>query len=386
MDHRLSTTNPSQESRFLGQLTASLNYIPPTITPVTIHASDQKDYPSVPEQVRSETKQQRTLARQRSREIDKEIQEAARKLDPSNNYTVLILGPADAGKSTILKQMKLLYSNGFTSQDRVQVSVDIHQVILRNLNVLLSVLQADTFSQPALKELVHKIRSFDVSEKIPPTMGPWIKELYLHPLVQEYLKSNSTVLEDAAKHFLERADVCTAPAFTPSDEDIVQCRRKTEHISETVFEINQKYWHMIDVAGQLDKRSRWATYFDKSLSMLMYVFSSASYCQRMEEDPTKNRLQDALTLYKQLLSNMILKMPSVTVFINKVDLLDDRIAKHPIKDYIPDYNGDNSKKSLLHYLSTLLEKAAQERSIPSYIHKTQATDKTMMKKVMAGVV
>lgn len=48
----------------------------------------------------------------RSREIDKELQAVHRQFE--NAIKILLLGTGESGKTTIIKQMKILHINGFT--------------------------------------------------------------------------------------------------------------------------------------------------------------------------------------------------------------------------------------------------------------------------------
>ncbi|KAI8913297.1 guanine nucleotide binding protein, alpha subunit [Gorgonomyces haynaldii] len=369
---------PSGNERgpILGELSPTLEYIPPVLPNVVIYKSEEHIFPPISEQYKRDK-----AARRKSAMIDQQLKEDAKKINPENHLTLLMLGPGDSGKTTVLKQMKLLHGDGFTENDKQQALLDIHSGIVRNARILIQGLSAGGVvftGYPDTNALLTTVRDYNhvLGERIPHEMGQAIAKLYKEKMIQLFLKKESLPFEDSGIHFLEKAEVYT---------DILLCRRKTEHISETVFEIDQKFWHIVDVAGQADKRARWATYFEKNLSALLYVFSTASYSQLMEEDGITNRLHDAINLYKQLLGNPVLKVPAVMVFMNKVDLLNERIKVHPIKQYLPQYSGENDKKSYLNYLNDLFKLEADNFKVTSYIYCTQATDKSAMKKVIASV-
>ena len=54
-------------------------------------------------------------ARQRSSEIDKHLAEKIRQ--EGQEYKILLLGSGESGKSTIVKQMKIIHQNGYTEQE-----------------------------------------------------------------------------------------------------------------------------------------------------------------------------------------------------------------------------------------------------------------------------
>ena len=79
------------------------------------------------------------FAASRSAEIDGLIE--ARKKESTDKIKILLLGPGEAGKSTILKQMQMLYKGGFSDADRAAYTRIIHNNILKGFHKLSSCLQ-----------------------------------------------------------------------------------------------------------------------------------------------------------------------------------------------------------------------------------------------------
>ncbi len=61
-----------------------------------------------------------------SRNLDNEKKELAK--NPISK--LLLLGPGDSGKTTVLKQMKLLHGDGFSDKDRREFKVKIYENIV----------------------------------------------------------------------------------------------------------------------------------------------------------------------------------------------------------------------------------------------------------------
>jgi G-protein alpha subunit len=55
-----------------------------------------------------------------------------------------------------------------------------------------------------------------------------------------------------------------------------------------------------DVAGQKDRRARWAPYFEHNLDGLIFIASIAAFDQRMKEDDTVSRFDDSLECFDEL--------------------------------------------------------------------------------------
>ena len=60
----------------------------------------------------------------------------------------------------------------------------------------------------------------------------------------------------------------------------------------------------------------------------------------LREDPSQNRLRESLELFKSIWNNRWLRTISVILFLNKQDLLAEkiRLGKSRLEDYFPDYS------------------------------------------------
>jgi GTPase SAR1 family protein len=70
-----------------------------------------------------------------SKEIDAELAKQAKKED--SKIKLLLLGAGESGKSTIFKQMKIIYGAKFTEKERKQQLPTIHCNILQGIKILI---------------------------------------------------------------------------------------------------------------------------------------------------------------------------------------------------------------------------------------------------------
>ena len=76
-------------------------------------------------------------AKKKSNEIDLQLKKEAEMLDPKRRALLLLLGPADAGKTTVLKQMMLLHGDGFAPTFREELKAAIHKNIVKNIKTII---------------------------------------------------------------------------------------------------------------------------------------------------------------------------------------------------------------------------------------------------------
>ncbi|THG93910.1 hypothetical protein EW026_g7445 [Hermanssonia centrifuga] len=76
-------------------------------------------------------------AAQRSQEIDKQIEEDSRKF--KKECKILLLGSGESGKSTIVKQMKIIHQNGYNRDELLTFRTTIYKNLLESAhNILLA--------------------------------------------------------------------------------------------------------------------------------------------------------------------------------------------------------------------------------------------------------
>ncbi|XP_061745144.1 guanine nucleotide-binding protein G(s) subunit alpha isoform X3 [Nerophis ophidion] len=95
---------------------------------------------------------------------------------------------------------------------------------------------------------------------------------------------------------------------------------------------------MFDVGGQRDERRKWIQCFN-DVTAIIFVVASSSYNMVIREDNQTNRLQEALNLFKNIWNNRWLRTISVILFLNKQDLLAEKVlaGKSKIEEYFPEF-------------------------------------------------
>ncbi|KIH67927.1 g-protein alpha subunit [Ancylostoma duodenale] len=112
----------------------------------------------------------------------------------------------------------------------------------------------------------------------------------------------------------------------------------TTGIFETKFEVDKVRFHMFDVGGQRDERRKWIQCFN-DVTAIIFVCASSSYNLVLWEDSTQNRLRESLALFKNIWNNRWLKTISVILFLNKQDLLSEKIKakRYLLESYFPEF-------------------------------------------------
>ncbi|KAF6197603.1 hypothetical protein GE061_008568, partial [Apolygus lucorum] len=252
----------------------------------------------------------------------------------------------ESGKSTIVKQMKILHVNGFSEEEKrlkiEDIKKNIRDAILTISGAMSTLSPPIALEHPANQVRVDYIQ--DVASQpdfdYPPEFYEHAEILWKDRGVQAcFERSNEYQLIDCAKYFLDRVSVIKQPNYTPNEQDILRCRVLTSGIFETRFQVEKVNFHMFDVGGQRDERRKWIQCFN-DVTAIIFVTACSSYNMVLREDPTQNRLRESLDLFKSIWNNRWLRTISVILFLNKQDLLAEKIkaGKSRLEDYFQDFS------------------------------------------------
>uniref|UniRef100_A0A8D0AAX8 Guanine nucleotide-binding protein G(s) subunit alpha n=1 Tax=Sander lucioperca TaxID=283035 RepID=A0A8D0AAX8_SANLU len=280
------------------------------------------------EDQRNEEKAQREANKKIEKQLqkDKQIYRATHRL--------LLLGAGESGKSTIVKQMRILHVNGFNFSSFVSTI----QTIVAAMTTLTPPCQlACPANKCRIDYVLNQVNQKDF--EFPSEFYDHAKILWQDMGVQScWERSNEYQLIDCAQYFLDRVDVVRQNDYTPTDQDLLRCRVLTSGIFETRFQIDKVNFHMFDVGGQRDERRKWIQCFN-DVTAIIFVVASSSYNMVIREDNQTNRLQEALNLFKNIWNNRWLRTISVILFLNKQDLLAEKVlaGKSKIEEYFPEF-------------------------------------------------
>lgn len=278
-----------------------------------------------------------------SKAIDKSLRKE--KSAYRGTHRLLLLGAGESGKSTIVKQMRILHVNGFSVDEKKAKIMDIKRNIR---DAMLSITGAMTQLDPPLTltdpsnedsfdyiQLISNRVGFDYPEEF----FEHVERLWSDAGIKECVeRSNEFQLIDCAKYFLERVSVIKMADYIPNEQDLLRCRVLTSGIFETKFSVGRVNFHLFDVGGQRDERRKWIQCFN-NITAIIFVAASSSYDCVLREDPTQNRVKESLELFESIWNNRFLKKICVILFLNKQDLLEEKIKsrKSPVEKYFPDY-------------------------------------------------
>ena len=145
-------------------------------------------------------------------------------------HRLLLLGAGESGKSTLVKQMRILHvEDPFSPEERAEKKADIRQNIrdailtiaqaMGNIDPPMTVERPE--SAPSHEFILRECPSTDFD--YPPEFWEHAERLWDDPNVKKcYERSNEYQLIDSAKYFLDKVGEVKKEEYNPSEQDILR--------------------------------------------------------------------------------------------------------------------------------------------------------------------
>ncbi|EDR01603.1 heterotrimeric G-protein alpha subunit, GPA3-like protein [Laccaria bicolor S238N-H82] len=302
---------------------------------------------------------------------------------------MLLLGSCDSGKSTIVKQMKIIHQGGFSDAELAEFRPVVYETVLQSTQHVIRHMQkigikSHNLSQALTnKVLEYKIEKYNCEASFAPEIAEAIHQLIkdpkLHQLIDERL--SEFYLTDSAQYFLGEVLRIGTPGYLPDISDILRAQQKSVGITETRFNMGQLLIHMFDIGGQRSEWKKWISCFE-SVTSIIFCTALSEYDQVLLEDKLQNRMAESLVLFESVINSRWFRRTSIILVLNKIDVFKHKLPK--VLWYFPEYTGGSDVNKAAKYILSKYMQANRAR-LRVHPHIIQATDTTNIRLVFATV-
>ncbi|CAH9099866.1 unnamed protein product [Cuscuta europaea] len=341
-------------------------------------------------------------------EIERRIEQEAKA--EKQIQKLLLLGTGDSGKSTIFKQIKLLFQTGFDDAELKSYIPIIHANVYQTIKILhdgakeLAQNEDDSMKYAISeenKEIGEKLSEVGSGLDYPlltKDMANEIEALWKDPAVQEtYSRGHELQVPDCAHYFMENLQRFSETNYVPTKDDILYARIRTTGVVEIQFSPvgeNKKsgeVYRLFDVGGQRNERRKWIHLFE-GVTAVIFCAAISEYDQTLFEDENKNRMMESKELFEWVLKQPCFEKTSFMLFLNKFDLFEKKALKVPLnvckwfKDYEPISSGKQEIEHAYEFVKKKFEESYFQNTAPDCvdrvfkIYRTTALDQRLVKK------
>uniref|UniRef100_A0A8C2BP91 Guanine nucleotide binding protein (G protein), alpha 13b n=1 Tax=Cyprinus carpio TaxID=7962 RepID=A0A8C2BP91_CYPCA len=295
---------------------------------------------------------------------------------------ILLLGAGESGKSTFLKQMRIIHGQDFDQRAKEEFRATIYSNVMKGVRVLVDAREKlhIPWGDPSNQAHGNVMMAFDTRSAMV-SQGMMETEVFLQYMPSIHALWADTGIQNAYDRRREfQLD------YLPTQQDILLARKPTKGIHEYDFEIKNVPFKMVDVGGQRSERRRWFECFD-SVTSILFLVSSSEFDQVLMEDRQTNRLMESLNIFETIVNNRVFNNVSIILFLNKTDLLEEKVKTVAIKDYFPEYTGEphNLEDVQKFLVDCFRNKRRDQQQKPLYHHFTTAINTENIRLVFRDV-
>lgn len=307
---------------------------------------------------------------------------------------LLLLGAGESGKSTFLKQMRIIHGIRFEDELVKEFQQVIYQNVVKGMKVLVDA--RDKLNIPwgdgQNSEIGTKLLEFNnntvLDYRLFNSYAANLSKLWKDSGIRRaFERRREFQLSDSVEYFLNNLDRIARPDYVPTNRDILHCRKATKGITEFVIPINNVPFLFVDVGGQRSQRQKWFQCFD-SVTSILFLVSSSEFDQVLLEDRKTNRLEESKNIFDTIINNQIFSSVSIILFLNKYDLLVKKV-KNPETDirwYFPQFVGNpHAIQDVQEFILAMFTGVKREPKKFLYEHFTTAVDTENIKVVFNSV-
>ncbi|XP_055730969.1 guanine nucleotide-binding protein G(q) subunit alpha-like isoform X2 [Salvelinus fontinalis] len=326
-----------------------------------------------------------------ARRINDEIERQLRrdKKDSNREFKLLLLGTGESGKSTFIKQMRIIHGTGYSEDDKRGFTKLVYQNIFTAMQTMVHAMETLQIPYKCEGNQGHANIVIEVDvEKITFT-NPYIdaiKSLWNDPGIQEcYDRKREYQLSDSAKYYLNSLDRIAESSYVPTQQDVLRVRVPTTGIIEYPFDLQSVVFRMVDVGGQRSERRKWIHCFE-NVTSIMFLVALSEYDQVLVESDNENRMEESKALFRTIITYPWFKDSSIILFLNKIDLLQEKILFSHLVDYFPEYDGpQQDPQAGREFILKMFLNLNPDSDKIIYSHFTCATDTENIRFVFAAV-
>ncbi|XP_052839741.1 G protein alpha q subunit isoform X1 [Drosophila gunungcola] len=354
-----------------------------------------------------EAKEQKRI----NQEIEKQLRRDKR--DARRELKLLLLGTGESGKSTFIKQMRIIHGSGYSDEDKRGYIKLVFQNIFMAMQSMIKAMDMlkisygqgehsvseyivylwpnnDMFNHNMIRtqELADLVMSIDY-ETVTTFEDPYlnaIKTLWDDAGIQEcYDRRREYQLTDSAKYYLSDLARIEQADYLPTEQDILRARVPTTGILEYPFDLDGIVFRMVDVGGQRSERRKWIHCFE-NVTSIIFLVALSEYDQILFESDNENRMEESKALFRTIITYPWFQNSSVILFLNKKDLLEEKIMYSHLVDYFPEYDGPQRDAiAAREFILRMFVDLNPDSEKIIYSHFTCATDTENIRFVFAAV-
>ncbi|CAM6047149.1 unnamed protein product [Sphagnum compactum] len=311
-------------------------------------------------------------------------------LDQSKVHKLLLLGHEGSGRSTIFKQAKILYNNGFTKEEKADFKSLIQANIYKYMSILLEArerfeeeeddlaeIRVFTWNEkkerksmssrkgksvfaiePRLKQasdrFLEKMAAESLESRFPSSLytqefAQIVEELWNNPAIKAVYERRAELysLPTVANYYLDRVVEVSKTEYEPTENDILQAEGLSQGsgLVQIDFDLDDKVsdsgpwqdcestsafgrYQLIRVGGKSSDRQKWLEMFE-DIGVIIFCVALSDYDGLWPDSSGTlcNKMMQTRDLFESILKYPCFRDTPFVLLLNKNDVFEDKIFR-----------------------------------------------------------
>nr|XP_029537608.1 guanine nucleotide-binding protein G(i) subunit alpha-2-like [Oncorhynchus nerka] len=309
-------------------------------------------------------------AAERSKMIDKNLREDGEKA--AREVKLLLLGAGESGKSTIVKQMKIIHEDGYSEDECKQYRAVVYSNTIQSIMAIIKAMGNLKIDYTEASREVRHTHAIKHTHTWACMLGSSVSAPMC--MCRPSSSSSSSSCVCGPHSYLNEMERIAKSDYIPTQQDVLRTRVKTTGIVETHFTFKDLHFKMFDVGGQRSERKKWIHCFE-GVTAIIFCVALSAYDLVLAEDEEMNRMHESMKLFDSICNNKWFTETSIILFLNKKDLFEEKITRSPLAICYPEYTGANKYDEAASHIQTKFEDLNKKKDTKEiYTHFTCATD------------
>ncbi|KAF9055592.1 guanine nucleotide binding protein, alpha subunit [Panaeolus papilionaceus] len=300
---------------------------------------------------------------------------------------IFLLGTSRSGKTTLLKQRKIIYENGWSETERHDYEEIVSaEAIIREVSRILDIMSRDPTLAYTKGEKWR--RAFEPEEMVHHSFNI-LEEMKADPDFVEALPRNGLTgpLMDSLPYFLDLLQKISrvySKRCKPEDDDILRLYHKTSGIFTDSFRMNDVQVKFYHVGGAKSERKKWPKILHTGADAIIFCVSLVSYLPI--EDLSETSMDESLDVFASITRASSLQATPVLLCFTKLDLFSKAILQTPLTTHFPDYTeGPDVRLALNHIKAQFLGRAPRNAKGRITTHFVNAVETESVRGVFSDL-
>ncbi|KAK4223488.1 putative guanine nucleotide-binding protein alpha-2 subunit [Podospora fimiseda] len=319
-------------------------------------------------------------------------------ISESRDVNILILGPSSSSKTTMLKQIELLWPSkhqGQTRYDRLRWKCTIFRELCRFFSLLLSEAAESvtlSFLAEEYSDLLHshQLRDLGLEDPMPTEILEALQLIWKVTHWREAALTSQPSPWFDVVYFMNHLTRIFEDGYVPTDQDLLHVSCPSTGILASTFTVNGTQYHVYDAGGNRSERKKWLHPMKKNMDILLFQAPIGSYDEvSLRDDGEMTLMDEVFMLFPSMWSTEWLHGTTKFLNLTKMDMFERKVKSglSPISEFHSSYTGKlNDVEAGLGYFIDKFTELGFKQDEDNFLTVLDATDTAQVKLLLDKII